>query len=272
MTLSFFHQRMMRARRRTATALLLTALLAMPAAAEAAAGPVPPCAAATTVPAHGAEGPTPAVTVWHGDDLGRPWQPPECLGWQAMDTAVAVAAAGRFREPGGTSAILARFSRISRLTAMKYWSVTRQIWRPLVPAATALSGPDRSFVREDFLPGELTTGDHFHYWQTENSPAGDVVYRVEIRHKSVDRLVLRIENATPVRFLLMPLFDTGEYQFIYFLQREDGDIWRFYSLLRAGDAMGVSGEDHEASFVNRAVAVFRHIAGIAGDAAPPAAR
>jgi hypothetical protein len=234
-------------------------------------GPVPPCAGDTVFPVPAAIGPTPAVEVWYGAELGRPWQPPECLGWQPMNTAIAVAAAGRFRDSGGADAVFARFTKISRLTSMRYWSVTRQIWRQLVPAAHALTGPDPAARREDFLPGELAAGDRYYYWQNENSPAGDVVYRVEIRALSPDRIVLAVENALPVRFLLLPLFEKGEYQFLYFLEREDGDQWRYYSLLRAADSMGVSGEDHEASFINRAVAAFRHVSGIAGDAAPPVA-
>jgi len=87
--------------------------------------------------------------------------------------------------------------------------------------------------------------------------------------RTADRLTLAFENATPVRYLLLPLFAPGEYQFIYFLQREDGDLWRFYNLLRAAVSFGLSGQDHEASFINRAVAIFHFVAGLPGDKAHP---
>jgi hypothetical protein len=233
--------------------------------------PVPACADAGPNPAYGDVGPTPSVKVWYGSDFEKQWRPPACLKWRPMDVAVVVATAGRFHEAGGIEAILSRFAGVSRLTTMKYWSVTRQVWRQLVPQAHALSGPDRASRRGDFSPSELTQGVRFHYWQRENSPADDVVYRVEVRTRSADALTLAFENATPVRFLLLPLFDAGEYQFVYFLAREDGDIWRYYSLLRTAGSLGILGRDHAASFINRAVAVFRYIAGMAGDSAPPAA-
>ena len=250
-------------------AAVLGCLLKFDAAALA--EPAPPCDDTPPNPAHVSAGPTPAVKVWHASDFEKQWQPAACLHWQPMDTAIVVAAAGRFHEAGGAEAILSRFADISRLTTMRYWSVTRKFWRPLVTDADALSGPDRALRRDDFSLRELTAGKRFHYWQTENSPANDVVYRVDVRARTGDRLTLAFENATPVSILLFPLFDVGEYQFVYFLEREEGDLWRYYSLLRTADSVGVSGKDHEASFINRAVAVFRYVAGIAGDSAPPAA-
>ena len=79
-------------------------------------------------------------------------------------------------------------------------------------------------------------------------------------------------RAGAVGYLLMTMFHAGEMQSIYFLDRESADVWRYYSMARTGKASSSLTTGHEASWINRSVAFFRHTAGIPTDQEPPAAR
>ncbi len=198
------------------------------------------------------------------------WQPPPCSGWAPRRATVAVSVAGRFREPGGWPAILDRIRRVSALPTISYWSVTRQRWRPLVTEAWALQGPDRRLRRPDFEPAELLAGQPLYVYQHENTPAGAVVYRMELDRPARDLLRVRVENPVPVRILFWTLFEPGEYQSVYLIRRH-GDHWDYRGLLRAGTGPNALVERYVASYVNRAAALYRYIAGIPTDTEPPVA-
>jgi hypothetical protein len=62
-----------------------------------------------------------------------------------------------------------------------------------------------------------------------------------------------------------------EFRQLYFFEREDGDVWRFYALLRmsgAGSLLGTSATH----YLNRTEAYFRYLAGLPMTREPPAAR
>ena len=214
-------------------------------------------------------GATPDVRIWlPEDDVGRPAMP-ACNDWPASDGAVIVATAGRFVEPGAMPAIVQRFASPSRFTAIRYWSVTRQAWRPMIAAAHALAGADAQSRRGDVGTDTIVSGTTLHYLQRENGPTGEVVYRMDVLERSDDRLIIDQRNVTPVRLMLLPLFDAGAQRAMYVIEREAGDTWTYYQLARTPPL--VTGAALKASYINRAVAVFRYIAGLPTDAAPPAA-
>jgi hypothetical protein len=251
-------------------AVLFSAVV--PSAALADPGPHLPCQAGTVIPLFAPSGPLPAYRIWYGDDFPGGWTPPACTPWEKKPFAILVATAGRFHEPGGIEAVAARFARISSLSSVRYWSVTRQRWRGLIEDAHALSGPDPAGLRGDFTAAELRPSATLFFRQQENTPAGDVIYRLTVHERNADRLVVTTENALPVRFLLLPLFGPGDYQTLFVIEREDEGHWRYYSLLRVAGSFETMLRDHAASYINRAVAIFRHIAGLPTDAEPPAAR
>ena len=94
---------------------------------------------------------------------------------------------------------------------------------------------------------------------------------MRIAKVSPERLVLSIENITTMRFFLLPLFQPGEMQSIYFIDRESADVWRYYSIVRMGKGASTLVTGHDASSINRAVAFYRHFVGIPTDKEPPAA-
>ena len=92
---------------------------------------------------------------------------------------------------------------------------------------------------------------------------------MKVRENGPTRLVIEVENVTPIRALLMTLFHPGDLQFVYFLERQAPDIWGLYSLSRTGKGANSLSGGHEASYVSRAVAFYRLIAGIPSDQNPP---
>jgi len=251
-------------------AVLLCILLSGSGSALAGAGPVPPCAGAPE-PGYAAPGTLPTTRVWYQPNLDGGWGPPACIGWQTAEFGLLTAAAARFAYDGDARGLLGRFAAISKLTTVRYWSVTRRHWRELIPEAYALQGAERDRRRPDFTVAELLSGRELYFFQRENTLAGGLIYRMRLREHGPGRLALEIENAQAVRFLGIELFAPGTYQFLYFLEREAPGTWRYYGLMRTGPASRFLLRGYEASYVNRMVAIYRHLAGIPTDREPPAA-
>jgi hypothetical protein len=225
----------------------------------------------TTVPPYPDIGQPPTVRAWQRLDLGLDWTPPACTGWTAPGFTSLVVTVALFRQGYGVEGLLHRIGAISEFAGMRYWSTTHKQWQTLIVDAFALIGPAGGLLREDFLPDEIATGKYLYFQQADNL-TGKAIYQMHILSASPDRLVFDIENFSAVRYLMWPLFRPGELQSIYFLERESGDIWRYYSISRTGrNASRLTG-GHDASSINRAVAYYRYLVGIPTDREPPASR
>jgi hypothetical protein len=256
-----------------ATALALAGMMLLPfgaSAADAAPDPRPPCGSAPW-PSYSEVGARPNLQVWSDGELTTAWTPPACTGWTSRGFDVLVALAASFRHEGGIGYLLTRFGAISTLPGIRYWSVSDKAWGPLVTEASALSGPDPERRRADFTAAEMQSGRDLFVAQNDNRSFGEVVYRMRVLAADEQRLVLETENITPVRALLFPLYGPGDLQSVYFLERRSPIVWDYYSLTRAGAAANSIAKGHEASYVNRAVALYRHIAAIPTDQDPPLA-
>ena len=247
---------------------VLWVMAAVPAHAQATGGPFPPCDGAA--PEYPELGMPPVIEIWYGDDLAD-WRPAACTGWEAIEFNVLIATAGRFRHDGDAAAILGRLGTVSDLNHVQYWSHTREIWRPLILDADALNSPDPDDIRADFSADELAPGRDFYIWQHENTPARALVYRVEVLEHTPRRAVLALQNTDPLKYLFLTVFEAGEYQFLYFFDREVQNIWRYYSLIRIGAGFNPLVRAGGSSYMNRAAAMYRHFAGIPTDQEPPAA-
>jgi hypothetical protein len=75
-----------------------------------------------------------------------------------------------------------------------------------------------------------------------------------------------------MHYLFITLFNPGEMQSIYFLDRESENVWRYYSIVRTGKNANGLIAGNESSSVNRAVAFYRHLVGIPATQEPPGAR
>ena len=250
--------------------IVFAAILCGAVPARADNGPRPPCGSAAFPPWPDLEN-SPAIRVWDRAKTGHDWVPPACTGWTDPGFTTLVATAARFRQPSGVEGLLRRIGAISGLAGMRYWSTTREQWRTLIISAHALSEANGDRKRGDFSPGEMAEGKSL-YFQQEDSLSGKAIYRLRIRSVSPDRLVFDTENTGTVRYLRIPLFRPGEMQSITFLERESQDVWRYYNISRTGRNVSRLTAGHDASSVNRAVAFYRHLAGIPTDKEPPAAR
>jgi dipeptidyl aminopeptidase/acylaminoacyl peptidase len=227
------------------------------------------------VPAAGGVGDALKQVVWMEDDAISAWSPPACTGWRAGPTKVLLAAAGRFAMAGDSEALVSRLARVSGLTDLVYWSTTRDKWRKLFKQAVALAGPDRATRRDDFSADEFVTDATLYYWLKEDNPTAGVVYQMRIHERTPSRLVFESVNVTPVKasalLLGIRIAAPGEFRQLYYLERESGSTWHYYSLVRMGQASGLAGTS-EANYRNRAAAYFRYLAELDMDREPPAAR
>jgi hypothetical protein len=252
-----------------AFSLALCGLLALPARAGDA-GPVLPCGAAAQ-PAYAEPGQPPAVQAWRGK-AAQAWVPPACTGWAASNADILVAVAGSFKHGGDIDELLARIGAISAKSKVRYWSTTEKDWKPLVTDAFALSGPDPALRRADFTAPQFVKGQNLHYAQSDNRSSGKTVYRERVVALDRERVAIMSENVTPVKMTLITLFDTGDMQTAYFLERRSPGAWNFYSLTRTRMASSLMPTGGDASYINRAVAFYRLVAAIPTDQEPPAAR
>jgi hypothetical protein len=177
----------------------------------------------------------------------------------------------RFRYTAGAESLLQRIGAISELAGMRYWSTTHKQWQTLIVSAHALTGPQPDQRRQDFTPDEMTPGKVLYLEQADNL-SGAAIYRMHIAEASADRLVFDVENVSVMRYFFLTLFDPGEMQSIYFLDRESAGVWRYYSIVRTGRNASRLATGHDSSSINRAVAFYRSLVGIPTDQEPPAAR
>ncbi|NQV82047.1 MAG: hypothetical protein HQ495_15930 [Alphaproteobacteria bacterium] len=228
--------------------------------------PLADCGASTTGESAG-EG-TPAVGIWFGRDLAT-WEPAPCTGWTARPFTVLVETTGVTKFSGTKEDILDRLGRISDLATIQYWSTTRGRWRSLIPDATALSSDDPDDRRvTDFTAQELVTGAHF-FWQKENTPLGDVTYRLSVRQADATTVIVDMVNARTARATIFSKLPPGHHEFLYVFRRGDDGMWRIYGLMRTGNGPNPIAATGRKSYGNRAVALFRYLAGDATDGAPP---
>jgi hypothetical protein len=225
--------------------------------------PQPPCGG-PPVPASPDIAVAPVIRVWERSE----WTPPSCTAWSPSESTTLVAAAARFSFPGGPDALRRRIGAVSQMKGLPYWSTTHQKWQPLILDAYALTAADGT-RRGDFSPEELSKPV---YALQEDNLLGKVVYEIRITNASPDRLVVSTRNTTAVRYFGVPLFQPGDLQSILFLDREPKDVWRYYALTRLPKQASILTMGNTASLVNRAVAMFRHLAAIPADREPPAAR
>jgi hypothetical protein len=248
--------------------VLACALFAL--GAQAAGLPQPPCNGPPS-PAYPPPGAPPAIAVWHGSDLDQArWQPPACTGWTGRSRLV-VALAGSFRFDGKIGDLLARAGAISTLPKVQYWSTTDKKWRSLAYGASALTGPDPKSRRGDFSASELTKDADLYYWE-DDSRTGEAVYRLRVYESTPDRAIIASENVTAIRRFFLTLFKPGSLQSVMFIQRLSSGVFGVYSLSRTGEGTSGLADGHEESYINRAVALYRQLAGIKTDQEPPAAR
>ena len=255
---------------RGAAVFVLMGVVAVALPLRAQPGPVPPCGA-EPVPAYPPVGDEPAVKFWRPADVAKDWSFPACIDSIPKRFSSLVTTAARFNHSGDAEALLRRIGAISELKGVQYWSNTHKRWQTLIVSAGAITGAKGDPPRPDFTPDELAAGTVVFFQQADNL-AGKATYRLHITTASADRIAFEIENVNAMRYFIFTLYHPGELQSLYFLDRESDGVWRYYSVLRSGEHANSLTAGNASSSINRAVAFFRHFAGIQTDKEPPAAR
>ena len=247
--------------------LLACLILVWPFVARSDNGPIVPCGA----PPYPPFAEPPNVRNWHASDLPAGWVPASCVGWASQHFTVLTALAGRFGFRGDADDLLARFGAQSAWRGMRYWSVMDKTWNVLITDASALAGPGDRQRRRDFTVAEMKSGAELYFLQQDNRSSNPVVYRMRVMATEPTRLVVAIENVSPVTMLLFTLFGPGDLEATYVFQQLAPAIWGYYSLSGAREGAAVIG-NQDASYINRAAAIYRHLIGILGDQGGPLAR
>jgi hypothetical protein len=255
---------------RTRALATVAALCAVITISRAETPALPPCDADLPPSIFSPVDAAPNIEIWKQPSLAG--LPPQaaCLGLVAPDLRMLVTVAGTFENAGGAPVILARFGEVSKLLSVRYWSTTEKKWRPLVLAAAALTARDSGQPRDDFTNTELQSGQDLYFSQRDSRGAGEVIYRVRVRESSRSRLVIETENVTAVRLFALTLLKPGGMHALYFFEERARGIWTYYGLTRIAEGNWlISG--HDDSYINRIVALYRHLTGIPTDLEPPAA-
>jgi hypothetical protein len=249
--------------------LLACSLLVLSHPAHAA-GPQPPCAASGSYPALDA---SPVIGIWHGKELEHGnWQPPLCTGWPANSRSkLLITLTGSFHFNGTMEALLARVGAISSLRTIRYWSVTEKEWGPMAYDASALSDGSPQSRRNDFSGADFVKGADLYYWENDTR-MGETVYRLHIHESSPERVMISSDNITPIKRFFFTLFKPDSLQSLLFIQRLSPGIFGVYIMNRAGEGTSALASGHEESYVNRATALYRQLAGMKTDQEPPAMR
>jgi hypothetical protein len=156
------------------------------------------------------------------------------------------------------------------LQSIQYWSTTDRKWGALSNDSSALTGPDSKLRRPDFSPSELVKGAELYYWE-DDTRTGPAIYRLQVTESGSERFVISSENVTPIRRFWFTLFKPGALQSVLVIEHIAPDIFGISVLNRSGDGASVLTAGHEASYINRATALYRQLAGIKTDQEPPAA-
>jgi hypothetical protein len=184
---------------------------------------------------------------------------------------VLTALAGTFKFAGTADDLLLRFGALSAWRGIQYWSVTDGRWDTLIADAAALDGSSAARRRADFTLGELKSGANLYFLQQDNRSSNAVTYRMKVEALDANRLIITVENVSAVSVFIFTAYDAGDLKSTYVFERLSPAVWGYYSLSGAREGLAFVG-NHDSSYLNRALAIYRHLAGIPGNQEPPLAQ
>jgi hypothetical protein len=231
--------------------LILLFLLAI-GPAIAADGPRPPCSG-DPVPAYAAPGAKPNWKSWSAVSVDAP-----CVANAQGTFDVVVALAGSFVEPGGPDRILERLGAVSSMTGIRYYSQSHGDSRQMIAKSVALRSPKVTDTGSDFAPAKMKSGEDLHYAQSDPVSGNLVVYRMRVAAPSPDSITVEVENVTPIRMLLITVFEPRALRTVHFLRQRPDGVWNYYLLTLV---KGSFAQRYSTSIENRALALFRYVAG-----------
>jgi hypothetical protein len=191
-----------------------------------------------------------------------------CFDHRGAATWITVASV--LRTADSPSSLIERFGAISQLRGVQYWSTTDHKWRPLVSTASAIAGPKSRQRRADYSAAELAAGSDLYYQVTDTRSGHATTYRLRLRENQHGRLVLETSNVDAITQWGITLYAPNGLDTWYYLDERSPSVWAYYSITRIHPSSFLA-EGHEKSFINRAVALYRHYLHLPTDAEPPSA-
>lgn len=217
----------------------------------------PPLNAAPLIEAQRTEG-------MAGAPIGAP-----CFG-PTRSAAMWIAVSGVVRTDQSQNEMVRKFGAISELLSAKYWSTTERKWRPLVSAAAAIPGAHSTQSRGDYSLAELAASGEHYYLVTDSRSGHPTPYQLWVRQPRPDRIVVETSNVDALKEWGITVYAAGGLETLYFLEQRSPGVWAYYSITRILPANFLA-QGHEKSYINRAVALYRHYMRLPTEAEPPAA-
>jgi hypothetical protein len=204
-----------------------------------------------------------SVSVWAGSTPA-----PSCV--RALEPmAVLVEATGRLSGIADSRQVLERFAAVRSYAGLPYWSTLRGRWQPMITSSTGLD--DAGAVRpDDFSVDELARGETLLFRQVDNT-LGAITYRIRVDVLTPSTLSVSVVNATAARRLFITVFAPGELVYRHQFRALGAGQWAYEGEIRVAGESSFLTRGHGASYANRADAIFRHIAGLRPEDAPPVA-
>jgi hypothetical protein len=184
--------------------------------------------------------------------------------------ALWVTVASVVRSDDSQNALVRRFGAISELLTARYWSTTDQKWRPLVSSAAAIPGANSTQPRGDFSTNELAAAGNHYYLVADSRSGRSTAYQLRLRQSRPGRIVVETSNVDTIKQWGVTLYAANGLETLYLLDQRSPGVWAYYSITRILPANFLA-RGHEKSYMNRAVALFRHYMRLPTDAEPPAA-
>jgi hypothetical protein len=188
-----------------------------------------------------------------------------CIRWAAQHFTLLTALAGKFHFEGDADTLLARFGDISAWRGIQYWSVSDSRFLTLITDSAAVAASDGAHRRADFSIGEMKSGVDLYFVQKDNRSSGEVTYRMRVEESASNRFVIAIENVSTIWFLILPVFGPGDVKATYVVERLEPTDWGYYSLSGVKEGSSALTAGNEASYINRANAVYHHVTGLPND-------
>jgi hypothetical protein len=202
---------------------------------------------------------------------GRRASPSGANCFEKADSAATwITVASTVQTSDGQNAFIERFGSVSTLLTVRYWSTSEQKWRPLVSSASAIVSTNATTPRADYSLAELVTGEDRYYSVTDSRSGRAVTYRLRLWTSQPTGFVVESANVDAIRQWGITLYDPGGLHTLYFLKKQSPNVWTYYSITRLLPKSFLA-DGHDKSFINRAVALYRHVVGLPTDAEPPSA-
>jgi hypothetical protein len=254
--------------------LALIAVLLVPVVAQAQ-SPLqgfalrPPCEGSPE-PAYTRLGGPPAVATWSESDLNTAaWRLSPCLHWTEGRTRLATALAAVVHAPS-LDELLARYGALSHYKSIRFWSTMHQSWEEFVAQAGFTDGPNATYTYPDLKPEDFVTGKDFYYYELDPR-TGRTIHHLAVRQRTADKVELATENLTPIRYSMFTVFEPHALKTATFIERRGPDEWGYYQAIGVGEGSDFIAVHSASPYINRLTALYRYMAGLPTDGAPPAA-